>query len=97
MTVFGPADDEAATEFVHEFYKRYFEDGSIRKACFFAEAGTRSELQVVLSRRAENLPDRRVLFEVFPGGNHLGDSFLVDLNEAQSDIEMYNVPRKLDR
>lgn len=94
LTVFGPADDEAAIKFVHEFYKRYLEDGSINKACFFAEARTRSELQVVLSRRADNLPDSRVLFEVFPNGNYLGDSYLVDLNEAQSDIERLDVPRE---
>jgi hypothetical protein len=92
LTVFGSADDNSTIEFVRAFYDRYLEGGSIVKACFFAQQ--RVDLEVVLSRRAEQASRGKTLFEVFPSGNHFGDSFLVDLSEAEPDIERLDLPRE---
>ncbi|PZN85616.1 MAG: hypothetical protein DM484_01415 [Candidatus Methylumidiphilus alinenensis] len=34
------------------------------------------------------------MFEVFPRGNHFGESFLIDLKEAEADIKMLGVPQE---
>lgn len=94
LTVFGPADDEASIEFVRVFYKRYLKDERIERAFLFAQAITSDTLQTVLSRRALHENQPTVLFQVFPTGDHSGDSFLVDLSPAEQDIERLEVPRE---
>ncbi|MFA4903222.1 MAG: hypothetical protein WC600_10820 [Desulfobaccales bacterium] len=94
ITVFGPADDAKCVEFTRIFYDNYFRKDSIERAYFFAQEYTGSELQVVLTRRALDQKGGKVLFQVFPRGDHLGDSFLIDLEEAKHDIELLGVPRE---
>ncbi len=95
LTVFGPANDNNAIEFIGAFYKNYFKFKDIAKACSWAQIISQNELQVVLSRRAQSLLSRTPLFEVFPGsGIYAGTSFLIDLSEAEADIATLNVPRE---
>jgi hypothetical protein len=93
LTVSGPADDSTSIEFVKVFYERLLHEHSIEGACFWAQEMTSGNLQAILSRRALSETDRRVLFKVFPRGNHLGDSFLVDISQAEKDIESLQIPR----
>jgi len=94
LTVFGPADDDASIEFVKAFYDRYLRDGSVPRACYFAEKMVDSELKIVLSRRAIDKNKGKTLFEVFPGGNYTSSSFLIDLGPAERYIANLGVSRE---
>lgn len=94
LTIHGPADDNTSIEFVRVFYERLLHDHSIERACFFAQEITSEVLQVVLSRRGLSSVEGNFLFRVFPRGDHLGDSFLIDISQAEKDIELLDIPRE---
>jgi hypothetical protein len=103
ITVSGPADDETSINFVTEFYDSYFRDRSIEHAfgqaqSYLAFKAPDSRLNAILSRRAKEKLKNRVLFQVFPiwypgyPAFH-GDSILIDLTEAEADIESLGMSR----
>lgn len=94
ITVFGAAEDETTIDFSQHFYDLYLDGGSIEKACFFAQLLVAQELRVVLHRRAITAAGTRALLEVFPHGNHYGQSYLVDVSEAEEDIGRLDCPRE---
>jgi hypothetical protein len=94
ITICGPADDARAIEFTRTFYDKYFRQDFIERAHFFAQEFAGSELKAVLTRRGLDQKGDKLLFQVLPRGNHLGDSFLIDLDEAEHDIESLGVPRE---
>lgn len=94
LTVFGPADDAAVIRFISTFYKFYFSQQSIERSYLFAQQITGGALQTVIARRAMKQDGGKVLFQVFPSGDHLGDSFLVDLHDAERDIDSLGVSRE---
>jgi len=92
LTVFGTADDSASIEFIRMFYTTYFKRGFIESAYLFAQQLVDPYLTVVLSRRALE-SGGRVLFQVFPEAH--GDPLLVDLDEADKDIEALAISREI--
>src|SRR5205085_2946627 len=92
LTVFGSADDASAIEFARIFYSTYFQKQSIERACFFAQQFTYKNLQMVLTRRALEGSKGGILFQVIPEG--YGDVLLIDLHEAEHDIEALGVSRE---
>ncbi len=95
ITVYGPADDEAAIEFIGEFYESFFLCDSIHQAFGRARlllAAKSIELNALLSRRAEHTRSDRVLLQVFPT---LGaDSILIDVTDAEHDIQNLDIDRE---
>lgn len=96
ITISESADDDLSIEFISEFYDSYFRSGSIQTA--FKEAqlyvsliNRDSNLTAVLSRRAIEKGASQVLFQVFPSGK---DSILIDLTEAESDIENLDISKE---
>lgn len=75
------------------FYENYFLEKSVEKAFFIANFLTKSTLDAILSRRAEKTYPNKTLFQVFPRGNQLGDSILIDLSEAEKSISRLDISR----
>jgi hypothetical protein len=94
VTVFGPADDNSSINFVRLFYEFYFKNESIETSYLFAQELASSGLQTVLSRRALDEAKGRILFQIFPKGDHFGDTILIDLNDAENDIKELGISRE---
>lgn len=94
ITVYGPADDEAAIEFIGEFYESFFISDSIcqafGRARLLIEAKSMS-LNAVLSRRAEQTSSNRILLHVFP--RYGADSIVVDVTDVEPDIQKLGIDR----
>lgn len=92
ITVTGPADDNAAIEFIARFYSTYLQKGVIKTAFNVARNYVKlinqdSGLISILSRRAEVAKtENQVLYQAFPSGKD--DSVLIDLTEAENDIKL---------
>jgi CHAT domain len=94
ITVDGAADDEAAIAFIGEFYESFFQHDSINQAFVRAKLLVEAkgmDLNVFLSRRAEQTPDR-IRLQVFPAPGL--DSILVDVTEAEQDIRNLDIDRQ---
>lgn len=96
VTISNVANDEASIEFISEFYDSYFRHKSIEKAFIAAQTYLSlikqdGNLNSILSRRAIEKAADHVLFQVFPTG--LRDSILIDLTEANQDIQSLSISR----
>ncbi len=94
ITVFGRVDDNTAIEFVSQFYTQYLRTGSVSQAFFLAQSLTYDRLEAVLSRRTTKEAFGSALFEVFPTGARICDSFLIDLGPAEACIASLGIPRE---
>ncbi|HKD09586.1 MAG TPA: hypothetical protein VKB79_27010 [Bryobacteraceae bacterium] len=95
ITVSGPADDAGCIEFVSGFYEGLFRTGSVEQA-FRAGlmrldvADRKDGVKPLLSRRSATLPGRKII-QTYP--NPKFDSILVDITDAEPDIDVIGVER----
>lgn len=94
LTVFGEANDEAAIEFMRIFFETYFKTNSITRASLIAQSIAEDRLHAVLTRRALDNNEGKALIQVCPSGNHVGDTYLVDISNAEQDIANLEISRE---
>lgn len=94
ISIHGPANDEAAIDFIGEFYESYFRTNSIEQAfggALMLMGAKNLELSPILTRRAEAQGKQRILYQVFPKSG--ADSILIDITDAEQDIARLDMQR----
>jgi hypothetical protein len=95
ITVSGPAEDDAAIEFIRRFYETLFKSDSVELAFETAVrlVGAileRQGIHPVLSRRAKEKGSGRFLVQAFPTS---GDSILIDLTDVEEDLPKLKISK----
>ncbi|MBI2927720.1 MAG: CHAT domain-containing protein [Verrucomicrobia bacterium] len=94
ITMQGTADDEAAIQFISNFYDDLFRHGAFERAfntamCSVEFRGKADRIKPILSRRAKQR--KGAVIQASVGARR--DSIFVDLTEAEPDIAALNIPK----
>lgn len=88
VSISGPADDDAAIDFVGHFYEEYFRCGSIEQAFNFSSAVVDGRLNTVLGHRSNTVapdPKSPTTIAVYRHQHHC-DPIYVDYSQARKSI-----------